>query len=110
MYWNRFLHHLTGRKPRLGVMGCAQISGRELEGGYYYLTSPDLPGFRATLSPGQTENLGTLTEIIQPALEAYLRAYLRAQHADGRIKAQIYDARLPRHGRSMNLVADFCLP
>jgi hypothetical protein len=112
MLWNRLTFRLTGHKPRLGTSGCARISGRELEGGYYYLTSPDLPGFRATLSPDQLNDLSSLTQAIQPALNAYLKSYLRAQkiNKDGQLTAQIYDARLPRHGRSMNLVADFCLP
>jgi hypothetical protein len=111
MYWNRFLYRLTGRKPRLGALGCAYFTGRELDGGYYFLTSPDLPGFRATLAPDQINDIATLTTTIQPALEAYLHAYMRAQRAhDQRISAQFSKATLPRHGRSMNLVAELCLP
>jgi hypothetical protein len=110
IYWNRILS-LAGRRPRLGTQGYAQIYGRKLDGGYYYLTSPDLPGFRATLPPEQLDDLGTLAHAIEPALGAYLNAYLRAQKAeDKRIRAHIYEARLPRHGRAMNLVAEFCAP
>jgi hypothetical protein len=108
-WWDRLLFRLTGRRPRLGATGCAQIQGRELEGGYYYLTSPDLPGFRATLSPEQFSDLAALTAAIEPALNAYLKTYLRAQRVGNHLRASIYNARLPRHGQSMNLVADFCL-
>jgi hypothetical protein len=110
MYWNRLLCQL-GRRPRLGSRGYADIYGRELEGGYYYLTSSDLPGFRATLSPGQLEDIGTLANAIQPALNAYLHAYTKAQNnADGQTKARISDAHLPRHGGDINLIAELCNP
>jgi hypothetical protein len=109
MNWNRLMGRLTGRRPRLAPYGCAQILGRELEGGHYYLTSPDLPGFRATLAPEQLQDFATLTSALQPALDAYLRAYLRAQRGeDNKLKAQLTAGSLPRHGRSMNLVADLC--
>jgi hypothetical protein len=110
MYWNRFLYRLTGRRPRLGAAGCAQFYGYEKEGGFYYITSPDFPGFRATLAPTQLKDIPTLTNTLEPALEAYLKTYFRAQHAENRIRAEIYGATLPRHGRSMNLVAEFCTP
>ena len=110
MHRNRFLNRLTGRRPRLGATGCAEFYGYEKEGGFYYLTSPDLPGFRATLSPAQLTDIPTLTNTIQPALDAYLKTYLRAQRAEDHIKAHINSATLPGHGRPMNLVAEFCTP
>lgn len=101
------LMRLTGRKPRFGSgVHCVEIKGHKKSGGYYYLTSPDLPGFRATLSPEQMSDITVMAEIIKPALQAYLSVYLRSQSAEDHIKARIYTATVPGHGRHANLVAE----
>lgn len=52
------------------------IIGEEREGGYQYLTSPDLKGFRLLVRPGENE-----LEIMKDVLTEHLMAYFRAGHA-----------------------------
>jgi hypothetical protein len=50
-----------------------RLIGESCEGGYTYVTSPDLPGFTFMLEPNE-EDLQTVIEAMQPALEAFIKA------------------------------------
>ncbi len=48
----------------------------EREGGYTYITSPDLPGFTFMLEPGEERNI---RKLINEPLMVYLNAYFKAE-------------------------------
>jgi len=50
------------------------ISGEEIEGGYFYFTSPEVPGFRYLGEPGEIdpENPDTMNNIKQTLMECYV--------------------------------------
>ena len=47
----------------------------EREGGYRYITSPELPGFSFMLEPGEDTNILTFLDAIGESLVAYLHLY-----------------------------------
>jgi hypothetical protein len=108
LYYKRIISRLTGQRPTLSSRGRAQIIGQEVEGGYYDISSPDLPGFRFMLDPEEAEDIGKMTAALSPALDAYLDAYVQAQDRHERMKALISQANLGRRGRPINLVAELC--
>lgn len=109
MHKERLLTRLTGRRPRLRTQGCAALRGEQLEGGYIGISSPDLPGFRYMLKPDIAEDIPKIIEALEPALDAFLGAYMAAQdHEDmqKKLTANITKADLGRHGGPMSLVAE----
>jgi hypothetical protein len=104
---------LTG-KTIIKRSGSATLIGEPRDGGYYYLKSPDLPGFTFLISPEESEDIEKLSEAIKPALSAYLAAHIffekRQQHA--KIQPRIYYADLSGApaGKPMNLIAELCNP
>ncbi len=70
-----------------------RIQGKSVEGGYVYLMSPDVPGFRFLFEPGEKD----LDSMLKVLMECYslqraaeenararkLKAVIRNDHADG---------------------------
>ena len=77
--------------------------GHEREGGYVFITSPELPGFTFMLAPGEAENIRTFINAIDEPLDAYLDAYFGADKHDDRM--QIMGI---RQSKPMNYVAEVC--
>jgi len=104
---------LTG-KTIIKRSGSAQLIGEQREGGYYYLKSPDLPGFTFLISPEESEDIEKLSEAIRPALAAYLAAHIafetRQQHAKIQPRISYADLRGAPAGKPMNLIAELCNP
>ena len=50
----------------------------EREGGYIYITCPELPGFTFMLEPGEDQNIRTFIGAIGEPLMAYLDAHFSA--------------------------------
>lgn len=62
------------------------LNGVEREGGYTYITSPELPGFTFMLEPGEDENIRTFIDAIDAPLIAYLGAHFRATSEEDQIQ------------------------
>ena len=69
----RLLAHFGIRKITITLML------DEREGGYTYITSPQLPGFTFMLEPGEDENIRTFIDAIEEPLMAYLPAHFKAE-------------------------------
>ena len=69
----RLLAHFGIRKIAITLML------DEREGGYTYITSPQLPGFTFMLEPGEDENIRTFIDAIDEPLMAYLPAHFEAE-------------------------------
>lgn len=108
MYLQRLRSSLTGHRPTLRSHGCAALIGTEMEGGYVDIKSPDLPGFRYMLSPEESGDMGKIADLLTPALNVYLLAYLAAQDHQQTLTARISETRLARHRRPLNMVAELC--
>ena len=90
----------------LAWFGIKKISiafiGHEREGGYTYITSPQLPGFTFMLEPGEDRSIRTLVDAIDEPLIAYLEARFAAESRNShvrltgirQVKAQNYVAQL----------------
>ena len=67
----------------LGWFGIRKITitfiGHKREGGYTYITSPQLPGFTFMLEPGEDKNIRTFIDAIDEPLMAYLPAHIEAE-------------------------------
>jgi hypothetical protein len=79
--------------------------GHEREGGYTFLTSPELKGFSIMLEPGEDNLKGILGALEQP-LDAYLEARRAFQKAKQR-RSDLTGLRITQH-HPMNLVAELC--
>lgn len=75
--------------------------GHEREGGYTYITSPQLPGFTFMLEPGENENIRTFIDAIDEPLMAYLPAYFKAE-----LRASSIHLTGIRQSKSKNYVAE----
>ena len=66
----------------LALFGFEKISisliGHEREGGYTYITSPQLPGFTFMLEPGEEQNIRNIIDAIDEPLMAFIDAHLKA--------------------------------
>ena len=88
---------------RLGLPIRINLIGHRRDGGYTYITSPDLPGFTFLLEPGEEKSLSTLINALEEPLSVYLVAHFKARHkADGMKLAGL------RRKASTNYVAELC--
>src|SRR5689334_15910968 len=85
------------------------LIGQEREGGYTFITSPDLPGFSFMLEPGETENFRSFINAIEPSLMVYLDAHFEAE-AKANHPKRMEHARLTgiRRKDQTNYVAELC--
>lgn len=94
-------------KKLLWMLGIRTIKimliGHEREGGYIYITSPDLPGFTFMLEPGEEKNIRTFIDAIHDPLTAYVEAHFKATSSADNIELTGY-----RQSKPMNYVAEFC--
>jgi predicted RNase H-like HicB family nuclease len=108
--FRRFIARIIGHSGLTG--NSATLFGERRDGGYYFLTSQDLPGFTFLLTPEEAEDIEKLSEAIKPALSAYLNAYIR--HKKNLTEKQISprisyaDLRGSHAGKPMNLIAELC--
>ena len=56
-----------------------RLHGHERDGGYTYITSPELPGFSFMLEPGEDENIRSFIDAIDEPLMTYIDAYYKAE-------------------------------
>lgn len=95
----------------LGLFGGELISikitliGQEREGGYIYLTSPELKGFSFMLEPGEDDLKAIIAAMDEP-LHAYLEAKLAFDRAKRR-KPDLTGLRITQR-HPINLVAELC--
>ena len=80
------------------------ITGEEIEAGYYYLTSPEVPGFRYLGAPGEIdpENQTSLNNALKTLLECYVlhQAYqkrVEIQHRKLQIRQGSRSQKTPRN-------------
>jgi hypothetical protein len=95
---------LFGKKPTE-----VRFIGHEREGGYIYLSSPELKGFNFMLEPDE-RSLRAIIDAIAEPLQAYLEAKRTFEHAKGkrkRARPDLTGMRITQHN-PMNLVAEFC--
>ena len=105
----RWRNKIMGDRPRITDGYFAELLGEDIGGGYIAIRSQDLPGFRLTLSPGQSDDIERIIEALKPALNMYLRAYLSAQdHADMKKHLRIQSAQIPSRGKPFSAVAELC--
>ena len=55
------------------------LIGHEREGGYTYITSPQLSGFTFMLNPGEEKNIRTFIDAIDEPLTTFLDAHFKAE-------------------------------
>jgi hypothetical protein len=117
MIWHSFeriLAYWKGRlSPAIRSSGTATLIGEAREGGYYYLTSPDLPGFTFMLEPSEADDVQKTIEAITPALQTYIIACMKAHAAkiakeEPRPRISYADLRGLHKRKPINLVAEFC--
>ena len=79
------------------------LIGHPREGGYTYLTSPELPGFTFMLEPGEETDLRRMINALYEPLTFYLDAHIKGQ-------ARADSIRLTglRQTKSMNYIAEAC--
>ena len=58
-----------------------RLKGEEREGGYLFISSPDLKGFSLLLDPGKYDDLDSFIHAVNPSLTMYLEAYQSARNA-----------------------------
>jgi hypothetical protein len=63
-----------------------RLSASAREGGYFFVNSPDLPGFSVMLQPGDLDNFDTMVAALGKPVEAFVNAEYRAYLASQRIK------------------------
>ncbi len=93
----RFLSWLGFRSIKITLIG------HEREGGYVYITSPQLPGFTFMLEPGEEESIRTFIDAIFEPLSTYLDAHFKATSTVEHVHLTGL-----RQSKSMNYVAELC--
>jgi hypothetical protein len=85
------------------------LIGREREGGYTFITSPQMPGFSFMLKPGEAEDVRAFINAIEPALMAYIAA-LSMSEAGSRQRQPSERQRLAgiRRMDHKNYIAELC--
>ena len=90
----------------LGLFGIRKISitliGNEREGGYTYITSPQLPGFTFMLEPGEEQTLRAFFDAIEEPLMAYVAAHFEAESRTRHVHLTGI-----RQAKAKNYVAEF---
>ncbi len=90
------------------------LKGEKREGGYYYLTSRDLPGFTFLITPEEARDIEKLSEAIKPALNSYMIEYFRFRRRQIADQTQLCisyaDLRGSSAGKPINLIAELCNP
>src|ERR1039458_2955814 len=79
--------------------------GQEREGGYIYLTSPELRGFSFMLEPGERD-LKSIIDALDEPLEAYLEAHIAYQHGRA-MRPDLTGMRITQR-HPINLKAELC--
>ena len=96
---------MTWTNRLLELLGIETISitlvGQKREGGYVFITSPDLPGFTFLLEPNEIKDIRAL----QKALDLPLKAFLSARDA---AQGKSMQVKRIRQATPMNYVADLC--
>ncbi len=68
----------------LSLIGIERITitleGEKREGGYIFLSSPELKGFSLLLEPGNYDDFKTFIDAVNEPLSAYMTAYSRARN------------------------------
>jgi hypothetical protein len=75
-------------------------------GGYFFVNSPDLPGFSIMLQPGDIESLDRLAAAVVKPLEAFITAEYRSCVANGSRQVRVYDLR--HRPNSSEIQAQWC--
>lgn len=66
----------------IGIEGMTiTLNGEEREGGYIFISSPELKGFSLLLEPGDYSDFKTFLDAVYSPLMIYMDAYQRASHS-----------------------------
>ena len=57
------------------------LNGEEREGGYFFISSPELKGFSLLLEPGDYTDFKTFIDAVDEPLTAYMNTYQKARNA-----------------------------
>ena len=103
----RLVERVTGKLiGKFRKQQTIHLIGEEREGGYTYVTSPELPGFTLMLEPGEEASPQAFRAAVEEPLKMFIRAMIRAERATEPLELTSF--RPTQHNNRTNYVVEVC--